>query len=348
MHERMKDIIEQIEKKQRRETVLLCDGEEIHRAKKGFDEAREDVHDILDGLKKHKAVSIPPCESFEYLSLLGNECPELSEYISAARDYINAANLNNFQNFYLNHLLLVGKPGTGKTHSAKKLAEALGLEFFEISLSDAQDGFFLVGSQRGFSNSTPGRISERMGRALTANPVILIDELDKVSFEGTERSTGSLSPVLKMLERDTAKKFHDLSLDVSIDLSRVTFIFTANSLEKIPDSIQSRLDVIEVGEPSGEDLVKILPKMLKKELSEMSGRSERTQIDVDPDSSDILNGYNFRDVKRKCRELIVHKLKKDFLTESLFFTRGDVGKVIKKKEKRAAQSFGFISNSPEI
>ena len=168
-------------------------------------------------------------------------------------------------------MLLLGTPGVGKTHFASKLSGILRVPMQSVSFSSATSPNFLSGSSTFWANSSPGRLFSQIawsaGKLAAANPVILLDEIDK---SGTDHRFDPLGSLYALLEINTAKTFEDEGLpDLVIDTQFVSYIATANSIEPIPEPIRSRLVVYEIDPPTRWESQRIAKRMLLDAIADV-------------------------------------------------------------------------------
>jgi len=187
----------------------------------------------------------------------------LNEVKEKIEDYINIKNING--NISSPIICLVGPPGVGKTTITSSIANALNREFYKISVGGLNDSSELIGNRRTYLGALPGKIIQALKKCNTNNPVILIDEVDKMvkDYKGDPAST-----LLDILDSTQNKTFTDNYIEEPFDLSDVLFILTANNLEDIPYTLYDRLEVIELSSYTVFEKVDIAKKYILPKIYE--------------------------------------------------------------------------------
>ena len=151
-------------------------------------------------------------------------------------------------------ILLIGPPGIGKTHMARLLGEFLGVPTQFVDGASLQSNSVLLGSEQHWTTAKPGLLHDLLVDSKAANPLVIFDELDKVSRNG---SHDALQPLHATLEPSSASALTDLCTGVTLDASRVRWILTCNSLKTIPGSLLSRMRLVHVREPQAREMLAI-------------------------------------------------------------------------------------------
>lgn len=185
-------------------------------------------------------------------------------------------------------ILLVGPPGVGKTSIGKSIAEALGREFYRFSLGGMRDEAEIKGHRRTYIGAMPGKLVQALKEAGTANPVIMLDEIDKLgqSFQGDPASA-----LLEVLDPEQNQDFLDHYLDERLDLSHALFVCTANTLDSIPGPLLDRMEVIRLSGYITEEKVQIARQHLWPRALERAGvKSVQLKIS-DSALRQVVEGY---------------------------------------------------------
>lgn len=221
------------------------------------------------------------------------------------------------QNMRAPILCLAGPPGVGKTSFAKSIAHSLGREFVKISLGGVHDESEIRGHRKTYIGAMPGRLIQSLKKSKVANPLILLDEIDKI---GSGSFNGNVSnALLEVLDPEQNKHFYDNYLEVSFDLSKVLFIATANEIANIQAPLRDRLEIIQLSGYSLEEKLSIARKhLIPKQLKLHGIASKQYKISV-PVLKAIITNYTretgVRELERVLAKTMRYVARNYILTE---------------------------------
>ena len=247
-------------------------------------------------------------------------------------DYLAVKTLNPSMNGVI--LCLAGPPGIGKTSLVKSIAESMGRKFVRVSLGGVRDEAEIRGHRRTYVGSMPGKIMKAMKEAGTNNPVILLDEIDKMSndFKGDPASA-----MLEVLDPEQNKNFEDHYIDMPFDLSKVFFVATANDLRNVSAPLRDRMDILQLSSYTEFEKLHIAKNYLLKQAQVENGLAN---IDIK-----ISDKVMFKLIDEYTREAGVRNLKREIINICRKLAREVVQNNVKKFNLKATDLEKYLGKA---
>lgn len=235
---------------------------------------------------------VKPC-GVPDMAALYEQLPNFTEALDDVRRHVALAQ-DSRDGLEVTPMLLLGPPGIGKTHFARKLAELLGTGMNLVPMSSMTAGWLLSGASSQWKGAKPGKVFEALVDGQYANPVIVVDEIDKAAADAQYDPLGAL---YGLLEHDTAGAFIDEFAEVQIDASQVIWIMTANDERGIPEPILNRMNVFEVEAPDA-DAARRIARGLYRSIREAHDWGSRFDPEPGDDLLDLLAAQAPREMRR--------------------------------------------------
>jgi ATP-dependent Lon protease len=230
-------------------------------------------------------------------------------------------------------LCFIGPPGIGKTSLGKSIAAAINRKYVRVSLGGLHDESEIRGHRKTYIGAMPGRILQSIRKAKAGNPVMILDEIDKV---GTDHRGDPSSALLEVLDPEQNNAFYDNYLELEYDLSKVLFIATANNISNIQPALRDRLEVIDLSGYAVEEKIEIAKRHLMPKEKEMHGLKENSFKISDSVLQKVIEDYTresgVRELNRQLASIMRYQAKELVLREKLkaTITNNDVEKILGK------------------
>lgn len=322
-------------------TVFVCDGAAF-KARQASETEKDNQKKItnLVGLTLPKRLPAIQKTVFAEIERIGAEQPNFAEVTELLLDTLHSQAIAG-RPAQLPPMLLSGPPGVGKTRYIKRIANVLGLPFTDIQLAGVPEAFKICGLSRYWGTAGEGTVASVFARQDIANPIFLLDEIDKAK---QDEKVDPLAVVLLLLEKESSRTFMDSFVDVPLDVSHASFIATANDISKLSDPLLSRFHVIEI-EPLDSAGRRIMVDTTFRELlaeEELTRFLDAAMPEATLEALALCEALNGRELKREillamrraCREFSIGQDARPIPLAPQY---------LKLPESKPSRTMGFIS-----
>jgi len=250
-----------------------------HRSNSGaLNRIMANVYEEYKNIVESKVLTQAPNNLEEVIKRLKSAFPHFASFITEVEGCCYRACLRRSRELSGFKILIVGQPGIGKTHVVQEVIKALGLHYYRISMNGQTAAFELSGLGQHWAATAPGAIAKCFSSSPSANPLIVLDEIDKGSSIANQYGR-SLDTLLDLTESLTAKSFKDNCLQIEIDTSHALYVATANDIDCLPEALVSRFQVLHVDEPTPDEMTAIIQSIYRGLIAEHEGLYSPTLSD---------------------------------------------------------------------
>lgn len=236
----------------------------------------------------------------DVLNDLYERFPNFHPVLEHMKRQISLARLSDRSIFTMSPILLHGAPGIGKTRFCREVASVMEYEFWKINCGSVTASWVISGSSTSWQEGRPGMVHTSMRDGETGNPIIMLDEIDKLQGDSRFNAFG---PLYELLEDTTAREFTDEAVNIPIDCSRVTWIATANDISLIPNAILSRMKLIEIEAPNKDQIRATIASIMSDILDENSDSwGSKFNASMPDDVIELLSNQSPRDIRNMIRD----------------------------------------------